>query len=129
MTPEQLDGHFKSYTDEDKASQVFKQMDLKGEEFEKMPSITKKKVLINMTGLRQTITSDPNTSVSESRHNSLKSLVNFTHENLLFLNNQSKALLSEQLQQMLKNADSSQRGTLSILFNNPSLQLELIKVV
>ena len=52
MTPEQLDGHFKGYTDADKMSYIFKQMDLKTDEFEKMPSITKKKVLINMTGLR-----------------------------------------------------------------------------
>jgi hypothetical protein len=35
-------------------------MALKGEDFEKLPSIIKKKVLINMTGLRQTILSDPN---------------------------------------------------------------------
>jgi hypothetical protein len=33
-------------------SSVFAQMALKQEEFEKLPSITKKKVLINMTGVR-----------------------------------------------------------------------------
>jgi hypothetical protein len=73
-------------------------MDLQVDEFEKMSSITKKKVLINMTGLRQTISSDPNsTLLTETKHNTLKSLVSFTHDNWFFLNEQSKALLGEQL--------------------------------
>ena len=86
MTPEQLDGHFKAYTDPSKSRQLLGQMDLKADEFDKMPSITKKKVLINMTGLRQTISTDPNTTLSENRHNTLRSLVNFSNENWLFLN-------------------------------------------
>ena len=60
-----------------------------------MPSITKKKVLINMTGLRQTISGDPNSSIADSRHHSLKSLVSFANENSLFLNEASKSLLAE----------------------------------
>lgn len=96
-------------------------MDLKADEFEKIPSITKKKVLINMTGLRQTILSDPNLAVLESRHNSLKSIVQFAHENLLFLNDKSKSLLGDQLQSLVKASDSNQRGQMSVLFNNPSL--------
>jgi len=46
-------------------------MGLKPEEFEKMTGITKKKVLINMTGLRQTIAGDPNPILSETRLTSL----------------------------------------------------------
>ena len=128
MTPEQLDGHFKAYTDSSKSRQLLGQMDLKADEFDKMPSITKKKVLINMTGLRQTISTDPNTTLSENRHNTLKSLVTFSHENWLFLNEQSKALLGEQLQNLIKGAEANQRGVFGALFNNPALQLELIKV-
>ena len=76
---------------------VFSQMSLKQEEFEKIPSITKKKVLINMTGVRQTIASNPNPQVSEHRLSTMKSLVTFTKDNWLFLNNSSKSILSEQL--------------------------------
>jgi hypothetical protein len=46
-------------------------MGLKSDEFEKMTGITKKKVLINMTGLKQTIASDPNSSLQETRLTSL----------------------------------------------------------
>ncbi len=59
MSPDQLDSHFKTYAavpaSADKKTQknhLFEQMDLKADDFEKLPSITKKKVLINMTGLR-----------------------------------------------------------------------------
>ena len=47
-------------------------MGLKPEEFEKMTGITKKKVLINMTGLKQTIASDPNPTLQETRLNTLQ---------------------------------------------------------
>lgn len=70
-------------------------MALKGEDFEKLPSIIKKKVLINMTGLRQTILSDPNTLVQETRHSNLKTLVTFARDNWHFLNPESKGLLAD----------------------------------
>lgn len=87
MGPEQLDAHFKNYTSPESGStNVFTQMSLKQEEFEKLPSITKKKVLINMTGVRQTIAANPNPLITEQRMSTIKPLVNFTKENWLFLN-------------------------------------------
>ena len=56
---------------------MLNQMSLKPEDFEKMTGITKKKVLINMTGLKQTIMSDPNNSLQETRLSSLTHLVDF----------------------------------------------------
>jgi hypothetical protein len=52
MSPEQLDAHFNSYTDLKSKTSLFSQMGLKHDEFDKLPNITKKKVLINMTGIR-----------------------------------------------------------------------------
>jgi len=52
MSPEQLDAHFNSYTDLKSKASLFSQMGLKHDEFDKLPNITKKKVLINMTGIR-----------------------------------------------------------------------------
>jgi len=98
MTPEQLDSHFKGYTGSQSSSSkgsIFSQMTLKQDEFEKLPSITKKKVLINMTGVRQTIVSDPNPLLNEQRFTSIKTLVTFTRENWLFLNDQSRGVVSE----------------------------------
>ena len=84
-------------------------MGLKAEEFEKMTGITKKKVLINMTGLKQTIVSDPNSSLQETRLRSLQQLIAFADENSLFLNSSSKSLIAEQFQRLVKNSDSNLR--------------------
>lgn len=84
-------------------------MGLNPDEFEKMTGITKKKVLINMTGLKQTIASDPNSSLQETRLNSLQELITFADENSLFLNSSSKALIAEQLQRLVKSSDTNLR--------------------
>ena len=78
MSPDQLDAQFRSYTDPSRGSHILNEMGLKPEEFEKMTGITKKKVLINMTGLKQTIASDPNPSLQETRLTSLHQLITFT---------------------------------------------------
>ena len=95
MSPEQLDAHFKNYAGSTKNGSLFSQMNLKHEEFDKLPSITKKKVLINMTGVRQTIASDPNPTLESTRLTTIKSLVNFSKENWHYLNESSKELIAE----------------------------------
>lgn len=65
MSPEQLDAHFKSYVHA--KNSFFSQMSLVQGDFEKLPSITKKKVLINMTGVRQLMATNPNPQVLEGK--------------------------------------------------------------
>lgn len=86
MNPEQLDQHFKVMTEKknDRPS-LFSSMSLMSEDFEKLPSITKKKVLINLTTVRQQIPNDPNPQVTESRMSNLKQLIGFSRENRYFL--------------------------------------------
>ena len=57
----------------------------------------------------------------------MKSLVTFTKDNWLFLNNSSKSILSEQLQSLLKSkgVEVSLRGA---LIGSPQLQADLVKV-
>ena len=92
-------------------------MALKQEEFDKLTNITKKKVLINMTGVRQTIASNPNPQVLENRHTSIRSLVTFTRDNWIFLNDYSKELLSQQLQGLLKVENSL--NFINLILGNP----------
>jgi hypothetical protein len=70
-------------------------MSLKPQDFEKLPSITKKKVLINMTSVRSTIPTDPNSLLQEQRLTNLKNLVSFAKENQCFLSKQSREIVSE----------------------------------
>ena len=44
---------------------MFAEMDLKQEDFAKLTNITKKKVLINMTGVKNAIAINPNNMVTE----------------------------------------------------------------
>lgn len=64
-------------------------MGLKQEEFDRLPSITKKKILINMTGIKQSLSSNPNPQLlsdTTTRFTNVKSLVTFTRDNWHFLN-------------------------------------------
>ena len=129
MSPEQLDSHFKLITekrDDRPSSSLYSKMNLKVEDFEKLPSITKKKVLINMTTVRQQIPSDPNAHLGESRMNNLKQLIGFSRENRHFLTQQSKANLSEQFLNLLKATNLS--SLKSLLLGNLNIQTDLTNV-
>lgn len=55
-------------------------------EFDQLPNITKKKVLINMIEIRNTLASDPNPVVRDGIISTLRELLTFTRENWFFLN-------------------------------------------
>jgi len=118
MSADQLDAQFRAYTDPERGRYILNEMGLRTEEFEKMTGIAKKKVLINMTGLKQTIANNPNTSLQETRLNSIKNLVSFTEDNWHFLNDQSKSLLSQQLTRLTNQSDNNLRQS---LHSNPHL--------
>ena len=122
MSPEQLDAHFKSYVHA--KNSFFSQMSLVQGDFDKLPSITKKKVLINMTGVRQLMATNPNPQVLEGKAQNLKQLVGFCKENSLFLNAESKQILSGKLQGLLK--EETNYNLKNMLNGNPVFQLDLI---
>jgi|LauGreDrversion4_2_1035121.scaffolds.fasta_scaffold88091_3 hypothetical protein len=70
------------------------------------------------------IATNPNQQVLESRKSSLKQLVGFCKENGLFLNSDSREILSEQFKMLLKNENSI--NFKALLYSNPSFQLDLI---
>jgi len=100
-------------------------MGLKPEEFDKMTGIAKKKILINMTGLRQTVASDPNPILQETRLSTLTQLLTFADDNWLFLTPQSKDLLAEHLLTLVRRKDSTLYNAIQ---GNPETLLKFINV-
>jgi hypothetical protein len=69
-------------------------MSLNQEDFEKLPNVNKKKILINMTSVRQTMLTDPNLMLKERN---IQNMLTFAKDNWLFLNQKGKEFLRNEI--------------------------------
>jgi hypothetical protein len=64
MNIDMLDDVFKSYI-EDSNPSIIKQMNLKLEDYEKASSMAKKKILLNVIGIKSSLSLNPNSGIKE----------------------------------------------------------------